>query len=40
MWYATRPVRRVARPQQIPLIADLDNVFTLNDVEPLVLIAM
>jgi hypothetical protein len=40
VWYSTRPEGRVARPQQVPLVADLDNVFTLNDVKPLVLIAM
>ncbi len=40
MWYVTWAVCRVARPQQVPLIADLDNVFTLDDVELLVLIAV
>src|SRR5436853_592163 len=38
--YATRTERRVTRPQQVPLVDDLDYVCTLNDVEPLVLIAM
>lgn len=40
VWYATRPESRVARPQPVPLVADLDNVFALKDEEPLVLIAM
>jgi hypothetical protein len=40
MWYSARPVGRVARSKQVPLVADFDNVLAFNDVEPFVLIAM